>query len=48
MRVNNNQQIAYTTARKFTEPEGIVATETLISFHTYSLQDLEHMFSIGE
>ena len=48
LRVKNNQQIADTIAGKFTELDGIISTETLIAFETYSRHDLEHMFSIGE
>ena len=48
VRVKTNEQIADTIAGKFGELEGIIATETLIAFHTYSRHDLEHMFSIGE
>ena len=48
MRVKNNQQVADTIAGEFTELDGIVATETLIAFNTFSRQDLEHIFSIGE
>ena len=33
---------------KFSTMEGIIATETLIAFNTFSRHDLEHMFSIGE
>ena len=46
--VKNNQQIADTIAGEFAELDGIIATETLIAFNTYSRYDLEHMFSIGE
>ena len=46
--VKNNQQIADTIAEEFAELDGIIATETLIAFNTYSRYDLEHMFSIGE
>ncbi len=48
VRVKNNQQIADTIAGDFAELDGIIATETLIAFNTYSRYDLEHMFSIGE
>ena len=48
VRVKNNQQIADTIAGEFAELGGIIATETLIAFNTYSRYDLEHMFSIGE
>ena len=46
--VINNQQIADTITVKFGELNGIIATETLIAFNTFSRNDLEHMFSIGE
>ena len=48
VRVKNNQQISDTIAGEFAELDGIIATETLIAFNTYSRYDLEHMFSIGE
>jgi len=48
IRVKNNEQIADTITGKFSELEGIKATETLIAFNTFSRHDLELMFSIGE
>ena len=48
VRVKNNQQIADRIAVKLGELNGIIATETLIAFNTFSRYDLEHMFSIGE
>ena len=48
IRVKNNQQIADTITGKFSELEGITATENLIAFNTFSRHDLELMFSIGE
>ena len=48
VRVKNNEQIADTITGKFSELEGITATETLIAFNTFSRHDLELMFSIGE
>ena len=48
IRVKNNEQIADTITGKFSELEGITATETLIAFNTFSRHDLQHMFSIGE
>ena len=48
IRVKNNEQIADTITGKFSELEGITATETLIAFNTISRHDLELMFSIGE
>ena len=48
IRVKNNEQIADTITRKFSELEGITSTETLIAFNTFSRHDLELMFSIGE
>ena len=48
IRVKNNDQIADTITGKFSELEGIPATETLIAFTTFSRHDLELMFSIGE
>ena len=48
IRVKNNEQIADIITGKFSELEGITATETLIAFNTFSRHDLELMFSIGE
>ena len=48
IRVKNNEQIADTITGKFSELEGITATETLIAFNTFSRHDLELMFSIGD
>ena len=48
IRVKNNEQIADTITGKFSELEGITATETLIAFNTFSRHDLGLMFSIGE
>ena len=48
IRVKKNQQIADTITGKFSELEGIISTETLIAFNTFSRHDLELMFSIGE
>ena len=48
IRVNNNEKIADTITVKFSELEGITATETLIAFNTFSRHDLGLMFSIGE
>ena len=48
IRVKNNKQIADTITGKFSELEGITATETLIAFNTFSRHDLELMFSIGD
>jgi len=48
IRVKNNEQIADTITGKFSELEGITATETLIAFNTFSRHDLKLMFSIGE
>ena len=48
IRVKTNEQIADTITGKFSEMEGITATETLIAFNTFSRHDLELMFSIGD
>ena len=48
IRVKTNEQIADTIMGKFSELEGITATETLIAFNTFSRHDLELMFSIGD
>ena len=48
IRVKNNELIADTITGKFSDLEGLTATETLIAFNTFSGHDLELMFSIGE
>ena len=48
IRVEKNEQIADTITGKFSELEGITATETLIAFNTFSRHELKLMFSIGE
>ena len=48
LRVKNNEEIADIITGKFSELEGITATETLIAFNTFSRHDLELMFSIGD
>ena len=48
IRVKNNEQIADIITGKFSELEGITATETLIAFNTFSRHDLKLMFSIGD
>ena len=48
IRVKNNEKIADTITGKFSELEGITATETLIAFNTFSRHDLELTFSIAE
>ena len=40
IRVKNNEKIADTITGKFSELEGITATETLIAFNTFSRHDL--------
>ena len=47
VRVRNNSEIADTITGKFSKLKGIISTETLIAFHTYSRHDLERMFSLG-
>ena len=47
IRVQNNDQLAEIVTTKMLQVEGIVKSETLISFRVYSEHDLERMFSIG-
>tara|TARA_Y100001970_G_C13735720_1_gene603707 strand:- start:39 stop:242 length:204 start_codon:yes stop_codon:yes gene_type:complete len=47
-RSRNNQQIADVISGKFEELDRIVLIEPLIAFITFSLYDLELIFSTGE
>lgn len=46
-RVENNDNLADLVTRKIVELNGILNTETMMAFRTYSQHDLERMFSIG-
>ena len=47
IRVANNPALAEVVTRHMLLVDGILDTETLISFKVYSRHDLERMFSVG-
>lgn len=47
LRVRTNEDIANLVTEKMVHVKGIVRTETLMAFKTYSRHDLESVFSIG-
>ena len=47
IRAPGDSQVASLVTEQILMAEGIVSSETLIAFRTYSRYDLEHMFSIG-
>lgn len=47
VRVSNNDALAEVVTEKMLQIEGIIDSETLISFRVFSKHDLESMFSIG-
>ena len=47
IRARNDEQIASLVTEKLLQVEGLVASETLIAFRTFSRHDLDGMFSVG-
>jgi len=47
LRVPDNESISELVTEKFLKVDGILASETLIAFKTFSKHDLERMFSVG-
>lgn len=47
IKVKNHEEIAELVTDKMLGVEGIISSETLISFRVYSQDDQERMFSIG-
>ena len=47
IRARGDSQLASLVTEQILKAEGILSSETLIAFRTYSRYDLEHMFSIG-
>ncbi len=47
IRVKSNEDLADLVTRRMAQVGGIIGTETLIAFRTYSRHDLEAMFSVG-
>jgi DNA-binding Lrp family transcriptional regulator len=47
VRVGEHDELARAIPGGISKVEGVVRTETLIAFQTYSRHDLERMFSLG-
>jgi len=47
VRVKRNEDIATMVTERMVDVPGIVRTETMIAFKTYSRHDLESVFSLG-
>jgi len=47
IRVSDNDALANVVTHQMSQVKGIMSTETLIAFRTFSRHDLEAMFSIG-
>ena len=47
IRAKGDSQVATLVTEQILKAEGILSSETLIAFRTYSRYDLEHIFSIG-
>ena len=47
IRARNDEQIASLVTEKLLQVEGLISSETLIAFRTFSRHDLEGLFSVG-
>jgi len=47
IRVSDNEKLADLVTNHMLKMEGIINTETILAFQTYSRHDLERMFTIG-
>jgi len=47
IRASNDEQIATLVTEQLLQAEGLLSSETLIAFRTYSKHDLDSMFSVG-
>ncbi len=47
VRIKKNEELAELVTEEMVTLDGIVNTETMIAFRSYSRHDLERMFSIG-
>ena len=47
LRTRSNDQVASLVTEHILKAEGLVSSETLIAFRTFSKHDLERMFSVG-
>lgn len=47
IRARNDEQVASLITEELLRVEGLLSSETLIAFRTYSKHDLDGMFSVG-
>jgi DNA-binding Lrp family transcriptional regulator len=47
IRAKSDDQIATVVTEQILKEEGLISSETLIAFRTFSKHDLEEMFSLG-
>jgi len=47
IRARNDEQVASLVTEELLRVEGLLSSETLIAFRTYSKHDLDGMFSVG-
>lgn len=47
IRAQNDEQVATVVTEKILKEVGLISSETLIAFRTYSKHDLDRMFSVG-
>lgn len=47
IRARNDDQVASLVTEHLLQVEGLISSETLIAFRTFSRHDLEGMFSVG-
>ena len=47
IRARDDEQIATLVTEQLLRVEGLLSSETLIAFRTFSRHDLDHMFSVG-
>ena len=47
IRARSNDQIASLVTEHILKADGLISSETLIAFRTFSKHDLERMFSVG-
>jgi DNA-binding Lrp family transcriptional regulator len=47
IRARDDEQIASLVTERLLQVEGLISSETLIAFRTFSRHDLEGMFSVG-
>jgi DNA-binding Lrp family transcriptional regulator len=47
VRARNDEQVASLVTEELLRVDGLLSSETLIAFRTYSKHDLDEMFSVG-